>query len=51
MSTPSSLKNQKVGLKNQKNATKKVCAERETGRRVYKVTNCLNPGGAIEKRL
>ena len=29
----------------------KVCVERETGRRVCKVTNCLNPGGAIEKRL
>jgi len=29
----------------------KVCAEREAGRRVYKMTTCLNPGGAIEKRL
>lgn len=29
----------------------KVCAEREAGRRVCKVTNYLNPGRAIEKCL
>ena len=29
----------------------KVCAEREAGTHVCKVTNCLNSGGAIEKHL
>jgi len=29
----------------------RVCAERETGRRVCKVTNCLNPGRATGKCL
>ena len=41
----------KVVQKLHRSGKEKVCAERETGRRVYKMTTCLNPGGAIEKRL
>ena len=41
----------KVVQKLHRSGKEKVCAEREAGRRVCKVTNCLNPGGAIEKRL
>ena len=38
----------KVMQKLHRSGKERVCAEREAGRRVCKVTNCLNPGGAIE---
>ena len=41
----------KVMQKLHRSGKERVCAEREAGRRVCKVTNCLNSGGAIEKRL